>query len=89
MRAVLESVRVNHIIVVTPHFDVRVAVHLPDVVQDGDGAPMNNILFNFTDEGLIMDVIDDNGQVVGTKAQEYVDLIYDTPETQVMEVDNE
>lgn len=57
----------------------RVYVYLPEVVgnypQDSDGVPMNWIHFNFTREGLVIDVVDDDGEIVETSSETYYELL--------------
>lgn len=77
MLAELEDVLVNEQEVENPDFTVRVHVYLPyaDMDHDVDRPQRKRILFSFTHEGLIIDVINSFGEVVCTSAQEYPDIL--------------
>jgi len=43
----------------------------------GPGNDGGEIVFNFTEEGLIVDVTDLRGDIVGTRCEEYEDIYFD------------
>lgn len=50
----------------------RVEVTLDELEPDSDGG---TVVFTFTHEGLIVDVFDLHDELIGTRAEEYVDIL--------------